>query len=278
MGAQSATDALGQRGQAIGLQCDQRDVGLGERIEVVSGGGTGLEVAARAEHLDSVLAHRLEVGPTGDQRDVATAPGERRSHVGANRARPEHDDPHRRPSNAERRSSPESSSRISALCSPSSGERTTSTGESDSVNGQPTVRNLPALRMVDLDDHPARREVGILEQLAGVKDRPARDTARVELSERFPLVPLKRPALNRRKDLREVRQACLGGRVLRVLHQVGAADLRRERLPDLWLDDQVQVVVGAAAVAAHRPPWVPSTRGVARSGHAVAELPVGILV
>ena len=74
----------------------------------------------------------------------------------------------RGPPEVSRASSGRSSSslRISALCSPRSGERVISTGESDRVNGHSTA----PLGMLYIDDHPRGLQVFIFEKLLDVYD------------------------------------------------------------------------------------------------------------
>jgi hypothetical protein len=95
--------------------------------------------------------------------------------------------------------------RISSLCSPSSGELVTSTGVSDKLSGQPTLKNVPRSGC-DFDDHPARAQRFVFDQILGAHDRSARHVDAVELVEHFELGVVLRPALDDAEHLVEVLQ------------------------------------------------------------------------
>src|SRR5262249_24875346 len=58
--------------------------------------------------------------------------------------------------------------------------------------------------------------------------------------------------------------------------QLGPTDQVRDRLPAHWLDDDVDVVVGATRRALHGPARLSAARGVTRSRDAVAEVLVRV--
>ena len=62
-----------ERGDAVGLERDDDDVGVGDRGEVVGGRRLRREVAAGREHAHAVALQRLELRAARDQHDVGAA-------------------------------------------------------------------------------------------------------------------------------------------------------------------------------------------------------------
>ena len=93
-GLSAAPSSGASAGQAVRLEPDEDDVGVGDRADVVGRLGMRLEVAARAQHPDASLLHRAQVRAAGDQRHVAAAAGERGADVGADRTGAEDREPH----------------------------------------------------------------------------------------------------------------------------------------------------------------------------------------
>src|SRR4051795_6803376 len=142
-------------------------------------------------------------------------------------------------------------------------------------------REAPALGVLDVDDHALGPQPLVLEQVLRAEHRPARDVDRVELAERLPLGLRERPLLDELPDVLEVREARLGRRVVRVVDQLGVADLLHERSPDLRLDDDVQTRVRAVVrhrLAADGPPRLAAAGRVARARDEVLELLVRVFV
>src|SRR4051794_40384504 len=142
-------------------------------------------------------------------------------------------------------------------------------------------REAPALGVLDVDDHALGAQPLVLEQVLRAEHRPARDADRVELAERLPLRLRERPLLDEGEDLVQARQARLGRGVVRVLDELGMADLLHERGPDLRLDDDVQPRVRAVVghrLAAHGPAGLPAAGGVAGARDEVLELLVRVLL
>jgi hypothetical protein len=85
-GSQQRSDEVTGGGVAVRLQAEKHDVdrsdlrGIGRRV------GMGLEVAARAEHGDTVAPHGLEVLAAGEQVHVGAAPVQCRADVSADRS------------------------------------------------------------------------------------------------------------------------------------------------------------------------------------------------
>src|SRR3954468_8122066 len=142
-------------------------------------------------------------------------------------------------------------------------------------------REAPALGVLDVDDHALRAQALVLQEVLRAEHRTAGDVDGVELAERLPLGLRERPLLDEREDLVEPRQARLGRRVVGVLDELGVPDLLHERRPDLRLDDDVQPRVLAVVghrLAPHGPAGLPAAGRVARAGHEVQELLVGVLL
>src|SRR4051794_22526363 len=142
-------------------------------------------------------------------------------------------------------------------------------------------REASALGVLYVDDHALRAQALVLEQVLRAQHRPARDVDRVELAERLPLGLRERPLLDEREDLVQAREARLGGGEVRVLDQLGMADLLHQRRPHLRLDDDVQPRVLAVVghrLAAHGPAGLPAAGGVAGARDEVQELLVGVLL
>src|SRR3954470_9062218 len=142
-------------------------------------------------------------------------------------------------------------------------------------------REAPALGVVDVDDHPLGAQPLVLEQVLRAEHRPARDVDRVELAEGLPLGLRDRPLLDELPDVLEVREARLGRRVVRILDQLGVADLLHERGPELGLDDDVQPRVRAVVrhrLAAYGPAGLAAAGRVARARDEVLELLVRVLL
>ena len=139
--------------------------------------------------------------------------------------------------------------RISSLCSPSPGERLTVDGRVGQREGTADRRVAPPLRVVDVDDQALGAQPLVLDQVLGAEHRAARHVDAVELRRTPPTwswsasTPRCRPKISSRRA-----QARLGRRVVRVLDELGLADLVHQRLPHLRLDDHVEPRVRCRAV------------------------------
>ena len=132
--------------------------------------------------------------------------------------------------------------------------------------------------MLDLDDHASSLQGGVLEELGGVEDRPAGHVEVVEDVHRFELGVADRPALDEVEAVVEVVEAGLGRGVVGVVDEVLAADELHERFPALGLDDDVEVVVGSAGLAAHaRAPGCPPPEAFPERGTASPNSRVRVL-
>src|SRR5712692_8503359 len=115
--------------------------------------------------------------------------------------------------------------------------------------------------MLDLDDHVARLEVRIVQDLAGIETRAAGNARPGEDLHDLVLRALGRPRFHQAVDLALALPAGVGGLVARVADEIGAPYGAQQRVPHLLLDEDEDVVVGAAGMAA-----------IGRSRHAGAEL------
>ena len=130
------------------------------------------------------------------------------------------------------------------MCSPSSGERRTSAGESDSLIGLPTVRYLPARRVIDLDDGAGRAQRRLLGDLLHRQDRPDRDVVLVADLHDLELGLGHGPLLDGVEDLLQPRQPRRRRGVIRIGLPFRLADEIADRAPHRRLGDEIDVGVG----------------------------------
>ncbi len=81
-------------GQAVGLEPQEHDIGIGDRANVVGGARMDQELVIGTEDPDTVVPYRLQMGAAGDQGDLAAAAGEAGAHVPADRPGADHGQPH----------------------------------------------------------------------------------------------------------------------------------------------------------------------------------------
>ena len=95
-GVSSCAEPRRELGQAVRLERDEHDVGVGDRVEVVGRRGCAVK-SPRGESTRTPRSRiAREVRAARDQRDVGAAAGERRADVRADRPGAEHGEPHRR--------------------------------------------------------------------------------------------------------------------------------------------------------------------------------------
>jgi hypothetical protein len=135
-----------------------------------------------------------------------------------------------------------------------------------------------ALGMLHLDQGAALAQRGVVVQILHAEDGPARHVDPVEEPHRLDLLMLKRPFLDDPEAVVEMGDARLRGGVLGMFDQLGPADQLHQRRPDLRLDDDVDIVVGAPALGAHGLARLAATGGIARARHLVAELRVWVFL
>ena len=91
--AQCVAQTRSELRQAVGLQPDEDDVGVGNGFDLVGRFRVDAEVAARAQHLHAALPHRLHVRTSCDQRHLGSTTRQRSTDVGTDRPRSEYGEP-----------------------------------------------------------------------------------------------------------------------------------------------------------------------------------------
>ncbi len=136
---------------------------------------------------------------------------------------------------------------------------------------------LAALRMIHLNYGAGLAQPLFCGDLTHVEDRPARHIEFIELAHDFELVEAHRPFFDNREALVELGQALFRRRPFGVGDQLRPAAELHQRLPSGRLNNDVDVIIGSAALCPHCPSGLAAARCVPRARHRVAEYPVRIL-
>ena len=131
--------------------------------------------------------------------------------------------------------------------------------------------------MLDLDHNAPCGKRLIFHQLSHIEDWAAGNVDLVEEFHGFVLGVLLRPFLDNFETLIKVWKAGLRRCVIWMADKLCTSDELHQRLPDLGLDDHIDVVVGTAGLTFERSAWMATTGCVAGTRHRLAKGLVRVL-
>ena len=163
------------------------------------------------------------------------------------------------------------------MCSPSNGERSISTGESESLMGQPTLYHLPRSGWSTSTIISRSLTCSSFSQILGAHDRPAGHVEIVQDLHQLPLGVVPGELRQQAPHLALVGPTRVDGGEARIRRQRIAADARGQSVPYLLLHHHVEIIVGAAGLALDSIAELAAAGVVARPWREILELLHGVL-
>ena len=131
------------------------------------------------------------------------------------------------------------------------------------------------LRMLDIDDDASFGQGLVLDHLFDIQNRPAWYIDFVEQLHGLELGISLCPRLDDGKHMVQFVETGFGGGILRIVDQLAAPNQLGQRRPNLGLDDDVDIIIGASGPAFERPPGCPPPEALPVRGTASPKILIG---